>query len=169
MAQLHLLNVTLSFVRLAVQEISTKFQVSQDGRKLRWLGCGEGTKTFGDKSDQSPQLKNNPEVATKSDLTGYGKTQMACRPAEVSVQPAGSNRRFEYTPLFRRKCRAKEQVESSVRDRNASLDVWSTGKKNRGGASSTPSRCRKRRRPGLIIYYRSAPFCVDLQGDHGET
>lgn len=169
MAQLHLLSVTLSFVRLAVQEISTKFQVSQDGCKLRWLGSGEETKIFDDKSDQSAQVENNPEVATKSDLTGCGNTQMVCNPVEISVQPAGSNRRFEYTPLFRRKCRAKEQFELSIHGRNASLDVWSTGNKNRGRASSTPSCYRKRRRTGLIIYYRNAPFCVDLQGDHGET
>ncbi|EXJ94622.1 hypothetical protein A1O1_03018 [Capronia coronata CBS 617.96] len=38
MAQLHTLNVTPAFVRKAVQSMSTKFELSKDGHKIRWKG-----------------------------------------------------------------------------------------------------------------------------------
>ncbi|KIW75258.1 hypothetical protein Z517_12032 [Fonsecaea pedrosoi CBS 271.37] len=38
MAQLHTLNVTPAFVRKAVKQLSTKFELSKDGHKLRWIG-----------------------------------------------------------------------------------------------------------------------------------
>ncbi|KAJ9603735.1 hypothetical protein H2200_011921 [Cladophialophora chaetospira] len=38
MAQLHTLNVTPAFVRKAVKQLSTKFELSKDGHKVRWVG-----------------------------------------------------------------------------------------------------------------------------------
>ena len=38
MAQLHTLSVTPSFVRKAVKQLSTKFELSNDGHKIRWMG-----------------------------------------------------------------------------------------------------------------------------------
>lgn len=42
MAQLHTLNVTLGFIRKAIVEFSTKFELSADGRKIRWIGGSKG-------------------------------------------------------------------------------------------------------------------------------
>ena len=53
MAQLHTLNVTPEFVRKSVGEISTKLELSSDGRKIRWHGGTEGSKIPSD-SDSSP-------------------------------------------------------------------------------------------------------------------
>lgn len=52
MAQLHTFNVTPEFVRKSVTETSTKFELSPDGRKIRWKGGNEGSKTVFD-SDSS--------------------------------------------------------------------------------------------------------------------
>ncbi|EXJ73634.1 uncharacterized protein A1O5_03396 [Cladophialophora psammophila CBS 110553] len=38
MAQLHTLNVTPAFIRKAVKQLSTKFELSKDGHKIRWIG-----------------------------------------------------------------------------------------------------------------------------------
>ena len=38
MAQLHTLNVTPAFVRKAVRQLSTQFELSKDGHKIRWIG-----------------------------------------------------------------------------------------------------------------------------------
>ncbi|KIW28015.1 uncharacterized protein PV07_07706 [Cladophialophora immunda] len=38
MAQLHTLNVTPAFIRKAVKHLSTKFELSKDGHKIRWIG-----------------------------------------------------------------------------------------------------------------------------------
>lgn len=48
MAQLHIINVTPDFIRSAVTELSTKFQLSPDGRKIRWRGGKEGTELSSD-------------------------------------------------------------------------------------------------------------------------
>ena len=41
MAQLHILNVTPEFVRSAVRDVSTQFELSPDGTRIRWKG-GKG-------------------------------------------------------------------------------------------------------------------------------
>ena len=43
MAQLHTINVTPSFVRQAIRKVSTRFELSSDGRRVRWCGGSEGT------------------------------------------------------------------------------------------------------------------------------
>ena len=43
MAQLHTFNVTPSFVRRAIEKLSTKFELSKDGHSVRWEGGSEGT------------------------------------------------------------------------------------------------------------------------------
>jgi hypothetical protein len=44
LAQLHLINVTTDFVRSAVSEIGTRFQLSPDGHQVRWLGGSKDIK-----------------------------------------------------------------------------------------------------------------------------
>lgn len=48
MAQLHTMNVTPDFVRKAVAEVSGRFELSRDGRKIRWKGGTEGTRMSSD-------------------------------------------------------------------------------------------------------------------------
>ncbi|KIV82098.1 hypothetical protein PV11_04231 [Exophiala sideris] len=55
MAQLHTLNVTPAFVRKAIKQLSTKFELSKDGHKIRWKG--ETTE------DGSPDVDATPESA----------------------------------------------------------------------------------------------------------
>ena len=43
MAQLHTLNVTPAFVQKAINKMSTKFELSEDGRQVRWKGDSEGS------------------------------------------------------------------------------------------------------------------------------
>lgn len=51
MAQLHTLNVTLGFIRKAIVDFSTKFELSADGRKIRWKGGTKGTRLSSDSGD----------------------------------------------------------------------------------------------------------------------
>lgn len=43
MAQLHTLNVTPAFIRKAIKKMSTKFELSEDGRQVRWKGGSAGS------------------------------------------------------------------------------------------------------------------------------
>lgn len=57
MAQLHTLNVTPEFIRHAVADVSSKFELSTDGAKVRWQGGTDGTKMSSD-SDESDDTGN---------------------------------------------------------------------------------------------------------------
>jgi hypothetical protein len=52
MAQLHTFNVTPAFVRKAVKQLSTKFELSKDGHKIRWRGRAAPA---GSSSQESPE------------------------------------------------------------------------------------------------------------------
>lgn len=56
MAQLHTLNVTPAFVRKAIKQLSSKFELSKDGHKIRWRG--------------GPAENATPEVDVRSDSAG---------------------------------------------------------------------------------------------------
>ena len=43
MAQLHTLHVTPAFIQKAIKKLSTKFELSPDGKQVRWKGGSEGT------------------------------------------------------------------------------------------------------------------------------
>ena len=57
MAQLHTLNVTPEFIRQAVADVSSKFELSANGTKVRWQGGSDGTKMSSD-SDESDDTGN---------------------------------------------------------------------------------------------------------------
>lgn len=57
MAQLHTLNVTLDFIRKAIVDISTKFELSADGRKIRWTGGDKGTPLSSDSDESSESTR----------------------------------------------------------------------------------------------------------------
>lgn len=75
MAQLHTLNVTLGFIRKAIVDISTKFELSADGRKIRWIGGDKGTPLSSD-SDESTEAtrgvlpENDPMAAERQPHRG---------------------------------------------------------------------------------------------------
>ncbi|KAL6721040.1 hypothetical protein ACLMJK_000140 [Lecanora helva] len=53
MAQLHTLNVTPEFIRNAIANVSSQFQLSDDGSKVKWLGGSQGTNLTSDDDDSS--------------------------------------------------------------------------------------------------------------------
>ncbi|OAP65383.1 hypothetical protein AYL99_01355 [Fonsecaea erecta] len=54
MAQLHTLNVTPAFVRKAVKQLSTKFELSKDGHKIRWIGRPSRSEYGSQESPEGP-------------------------------------------------------------------------------------------------------------------
>ena len=70
MAQLHTLNVTLDFIRKAIVDISTKFELSADGRKIRWIGGDKGTPLSSD-SDES--MESTRGVLPENDPMAAGR------------------------------------------------------------------------------------------------
>lgn len=75
MAQLHTINVTPNFIRRAIRKLSTKFELSRDGNKVRWKGGAEGGAL--DKADVRPMETNNES------------------PTKASEDPGGQSGRFK--------------------------------------------------------------------------
>ena len=64
MAQLHTLNVTPDFIRHAIAEVSSKFELSTDGTKVRWRGGTDGTQmsSDSDESDETGHWKSATDI-----------------------------------------------------------------------------------------------------------
>lgn len=185
LAQLHILNVAPDFVRSAVSEKSTKFQLSPDGRKIRWRGGEEGTRFTSDGSGSASQRtqssddtdgSNAAEQPTKSAPTEKGDVSRA-KTASFRPQAADSDpsQNFHYKPLFVHNNTSSSEEPQSVGDESGS-SLGHPAESRAGGYSrwgqsgiSNGQSQRKRRRDGAIIYYQGAPFCTDLSGDFGEV
>lgn len=187
LAQLHMVNVTPAFIRSAVSEKSTKFQLSADGRKIRWRGGTDGTKFSSDSSTDNSSQKS-PLTDEDDPIDGVGRKKRKTSAAATDAQPSiesikGSGSKsllgqvstsssFHYKPLFVRQSSSVQTSSSDGKASQASLSVRdgdSPNKKSPWNISGSGSAQRmKRRRDGAIIYYSGAPFCTDLSGDRGD-
>jgi hypothetical protein len=180
LAQLHIINVTPSFVRSAVTGISTKFQLSPDGRKIRWRGGLDGTRFSSDSSNED----SHKSADTGESDSGQRKRQKTGNSAGDEVRSGGSSNSrskfgpqmsassdsFHYKPLFVRN--ASPDGDMSLDETLSSfgpIDISNADGSRWGLSGSGMSNRRKRRHDGAIIYYSGAPFCTDLSGDPGDT
>ena len=92
MAQLHTLNVTPDFIRHAIAELSSKFELSTDGTKVRWRGGTDGTQMSSD-SDESDET-GNWKSATDTGASVSKRRKLADTPSragpEDSEEPNGA-------------------------------------------------------------------------------
>jgi hypothetical protein len=190
MAQLHIINVTPDFVRSAVEDVSAKFQLSHDGRRIRWRGGTEGSH-FSSDSDasggkiSSPQdsdsLEESNSKRRKLEDTGYTKGRFASVPiqaGEPGLPKAASTHKhpLHYKPLFNHRNSEENFIIYDEEASNMSYTpaynsgpgrlsrpprMW--GKRSRSGSSG-----RQRREDGPIVFYNGASFCTDLSGDRGD-
>ncbi|KAI0143650.1 frequency clock protein [Xylariaceae sp. FL1272] len=187
LAQLHILNVTPDFIRNAVTEKSTKFQLSPDGRKIRWRGGDEGTKFASDSSGTSSLRQQSSEDTDGSNDQDQRKKRKT-RPAEndvttqkgskfsLGVQESNSSESFHYKPMFvHHQTSSSDELPSAGDETGSSFgleesNLGAISRWDQSGVSTGLSQPpRKRRRDGAIIYYSGAPFCTDLSGDLGEV
>ena len=185
LAQLHMINVTPDFVRSAVSEISTKFQLSPDGRKIRWRGGTEGTRfssdSSGDNDQANPELDDtdsNKDGSRKRQKTGHStgdeirSGSSSKNASKFGPQISASSESFHYKPLFVHQPSSGEQTSMDETLSSFGPVEESNVDDSRGGGfsgSGNTSSRRKRRRDGAIIYYSGAPFCTDLSGDPGDA
>lgn len=175
LAQLHIFNVAPSFVRAAVAEKSSKFELSSDGRKIRWKGGNskEGTRfsseSEGAMSKGSTDDGESPDGSRKRvRISDSGEDGSADTLSSERNQSGSGLESFHYKPLFARGDSPGEQAsqEGSSLSPDSGGDSYNNGS-GWGNSHSASSRRRKRRLDGAIIYYSGAPFCTDLSGDPG--
>lgn len=184
LAQLHILNVTPSYIRSAISERSAKFQLSRDGRKIRWRGGVEGTRFSSDSSGNSSQRSPETEGTDGSNEDGQRKRQKKSEQAsdpssrsqnQVKLVPQNSvsSEGFHYKPLFMHNRSSSAETSMDETGSQASFGAVEHSNMNSrstgfvSGSGSSPR--KKRRNDGAIIYYNGAPFCTDLSGDPGDV
>jgi hypothetical protein len=181
MAQLHTINVTPDFVKDAVSEFSSKFELSKDGRKIRWrggqdvdMGSNDSSPSpFGSSSDgvvpTSPPKRPGIGDRMASSESIYQLEQQTRRIARALKKEEQG--KFAYTPLF------FHQDDSDDEDDYYNLDQSSS---NNSAFPAQPHgdspafadlgmqnsfEQKRRHDDGPIIFYNRAKFCTDLSGD----
>ncbi|KAM5351828.1 hypothetical protein ACJ41O_004551 [Fusarium nematophilum] len=182
LAQLHMINVTPDFVRSAVSGISTKFQLSPDGRKIRWRGGTEGTRFSSDssgynshKSPSTDDTEEGSEKKRKRQKTGlstgdeFQSGSSSKNASRFDPQLCAPSESFHYKPLFVRQDSSGGQtsLDETVSSFGPPEDS-NLGESRWGLSGSGASSRKKRRHDGAIIYYSGVPFCTDLSGDPGD-
>ncbi|KFA64856.1 hypothetical protein S40285_09517 [Stachybotrys chlorohalonatus IBT 40285] len=183
LAQLHIINVTPDFVRSAVTDWSTEFQLSPNGCKIRWRGGSEGTKlsTSGDGSQRGPETEDegssNKEVFQRRQKTGQSTSDEFQPGTSLGKNSSNFTRQissedsFHYKPLFihdeilgaQTSMDDTSSLIGPIEDRNMQDSRWGFR-----GSGCTSDR-RKRRHNGTVVYYSSVPFCTDLSRDAGSV
>ncbi|KAI0127844.1 frequency clock protein [Xylariales sp. AK1849] len=184
LAQLHMLNVTPDFIRSAVSEKSKQFQLSPDGRKIRWRGGAENTKFSNDSSGSNSQRGKCSERSTDTDgsndldqrkkqrtqVEDSGDYVITSEPSKLVHQVSSSGGGLHYKPLFAHHQTSSFDEQPSIEDDSGSspgLEESNLGLNSRWNNSGVSGVLqRKRPRDGAIIYYTGAPFCTDLSGDY---
>lgn len=172
MAQLHTINVTTDFVKKALQEYSTKLELSHDGRKVRWKG---GHNVSLNSSDSSPDhemelLKSNvKKIGKKRQKLGPSSTNTSSETTGQSSEQQRSNH-LAYTPLFYHKESTDYEdsnVEPNSEEEISPFPAQATGNTSSGLTSSgvRTTSSKRKREDGPIIFYNKAKFCTDLSGD----
>ena len=183
MAQLHIVNVTPDFVRKAVSDVSAKFQLSSDGKKLRWRGGSRGTNLSSDSGASSERNDSHDSDSlgeNRSKRRKIEKGKFTSVPLNVNDVPAGTRgltNSFHYKPLFHHASSSSGALISS--DESESLfgyegpnvsAVMRNGRQSmaKSERSRSGSKGRGRQDEGPIVFYSGANFCTDLSGDRGD-
>ena len=191
MAQLHTFNVTPEFIRKALKGFSQKFELSQDGTKVRWLGGTQGSwlSTESDEYDaecrsygsslglrkrgsfdkiSSKDDGNQAQIST-GDLAASAPVQAVARRQLLHIGSSDVTSRFHYKPLFLHSALSDDADSGIDSDAPASTNSmeFATGiNSSSNAADERQQRLRGRKHDsGPMIFYQRAKFCTDLGGD----
>ncbi|KAF2650938.1 hypothetical protein K491DRAFT_707302 [Lophiostoma macrostomum CBS 122681] len=176
MAQLHTFNVTPDFVKGAVTEYSSNFELSHDGRKIRWKGSEDITRNSDSSSEHFNGLspydvmtgsmsKSSSQWAKTGNSGGSSETLESQQRAAKAVRERDQNK-LAYTPIFFHK--EESDADDGFEDSSGNSPFMPMQRGDSSGFASTAMRSsssRKRREDGPIIFYNKAKFCTDLTGD----
>ncbi|KAK3641960.1 hypothetical protein LTR56_011062 [Elasticomyces elasticus] len=170
MAQLHTINVTVDFVQTALAEHSDRFEISPDGRKVRWNGSRSTSQVSKDNDfagARSPHKRRKLSHAhTQRQPHTGGKADRAVGPHTVLDQ-----RRYAYTPMFSHRGTDGDSSDSSSdedEDTASSVPAPLAAGDASGmtGSGVRAIRSLRKKDDGPIIFYNNTRFCTDLSAEH---
>lgn len=186
MAQLHTINVTSDFVRNALSDLSGKFEISNDGRKVRWRGGRSVTRSSSSRGGQSSDRTENstsdgqsPRKRAKLSHTEKTRSFPTSVFGGASRGPPADSGKHAYTPMFHHRDSTDDSDDSSYEIDNDddssyfpaqpvagdSSGMTSSGIRTTSGMYGAPKKRSQRNDDGPIIFYNNARFCTDLSGD----
>lgn len=190
MAQLHTMNVTPDFVKTAITDYSTKFELSKDGTKLRWIGGSEPTLLSSDTGsafDSSPSSSDRGEGASGSARNQSGTSSEVRSILYRTYTPAitgtsvGNGRttssqpsnKLAYHPIrFLRRNSSSEEEYVNPHSEYFSSPTGGDGTTGRESGSnavlertSTSGSKARLADSGPITFYNNHLFYSDLSGD----
>lgn len=184
LAQLHMLNVTPDFVRSAITEVSTRFELSADRQKVRWHGGPEGSKSGSDSdrvmpdttdSSDSERRKQGHSISTGT--TGahqYGISNTASSSNQAASAHGRRRHDLEYKPLFVKPRRPLAHQTYQDDSASAYLPRSTVDGDGYGSALGTmltgaTNTSLPRSDAGPIVFFSGALFVTDLSGDSAEV
>jgi hypothetical protein len=173
MAQLHSLSVTADFMRKALLEYRSKFEMSPCGAKVRWVGSNSTSRSGAESSSTQGGLDtpNHRSPRKRPRRAGAHSAQGTLR---------SQTHKYEYTPLLVHR-NSSDSIESSLVSDDAdsvfsdlpALQNDSSAMTSSGMATGLhgPSQVvfqkkRKAHDDGPIIFYKTSQFITDLSGEH---
>jgi hypothetical protein len=168
MAQLHTINVTPPFIKKAIASVSTKLELSADGRMVRWRGYDgsqSGSSMAGDtSSDHSPGPLGNRnangkafESGSESRSLSYGSGSGSGLGGVGGWPQVQESHKFHYRPIFAGSQSFEDDSSSCITsDTDSQEQQKRSSSHESGGTGST------RRDTGPIIFYKGGGFCTDL-------
>lgn len=173
MAQLHTLHVTPEFVHKAVSDYSDHFEVSEDGRKVRWKGGARVTKTSSYGGDSLREHnQEDSQSSRKKRKTAHGAGMASARTNGTSIRkPRQELGRLMYTPLFSHRSSSEDSGMSSSAEEQEDYSPYQhqvgaeSSAMTSSGVRTVVNKRKQKHDTGPIIFYNNACFCTDLSGD----
>lgn len=172
LAQVHTFNVTPEFIRKSILNVSSRFELSGDGHKIRWKGGTEGTQMSSDSGDSvepDSDLNDTSDASFNNSSTDLGQRAKR-RPILLDQLNNGTNLR--YRPLFFQGSGSENEDDCYSHNDSSLLSSKSVNmmtcaeslSKDHTFGTGLISRSQAKE-SGPIIYYHQAKFCTDLSGD----
>ena len=120
MAQLHTINVTPGFVRRSINQLSAKFELSEDGNQVRWKGGSEATNLpTGIVQDLDMDVGNsaNEIVLLEAKDTNKARNRMTSSKTQTFATPSedhSSNHMISQTPMLLRPSSITPEFKASI-------------------------------------------------------
>ncbi|KAL8691454.1 MAG: hypothetical protein Q9218_003318 [Villophora microphyllina] len=188
-AELHTLNVTLEFVRQAIHDVSTRLELSEDGRKVRWHEHSPADQEVGSETKditlpvgpiQASPTSHSMQADDPSQVPEDQKRQLpSVQPFAARVQATPTSRTpplqaddLGYRPMFlhsKRSLKRNDQQEDE--DSSYESDSFSSGSEEASQISHGSDRKNKGRN-GPMVFLNHDPFFLDLSADlpeHGSV
>ena len=179
MAQLHTFSVTPEFIRTAIADLSTKFEISADGHQVRWRDNIEPLTSNVDGEDGCPSRDTENSLDTtriSSDLSSIDKASDQNVEA-IAMEQTGSTigvgnvSDFDYKPLFFHETQSQNSHDFGASEPDLTSEpimkddtALGKGLDIREPADSQEASCEQKTTSGVITFYKNAKFYTDTSG-----